>query len=129
MEGFTEGLVKEMHPDWNIRFLLIEPGGVQSQFVANMDEIARHPAYTDPTCPTNQLRALFEIPEIRASFAHPDGVAEVIWKASSMGGLPLRLPVGGDAWGAIKSKVDEMQKDLETVRELSLSTGNPNYLV
>jgi hypothetical protein len=89
-----------------------------------MDGIARHPAHTDPTCPTNQLRLFFGMPDIRASFAHPDRVAEVILKASSIGDLPLRLPLGGDDWEAIKSKVDDMQKDLERVRELSLSAGN-----
>lgn len=26
VEGFTESFAKEMHPDWNINFLIIEPG-------------------------------------------------------------------------------------------------------
>ncbi|KAH8803475.1 hypothetical protein F5884DRAFT_683167, partial [Xylogone sp. PMI_703] len=122
IEGFTEGLAKEVHPDWNIRFLIIEPGGIKSDFLANMDGGARHPAYTDPSCPTNQLRVFFDMPEIKAGFAHPDRVAEIIFEASTISGLPLRLPIGGDAWGAIKNKVDDLQEDLERVKDLSQST-------
>ncbi|RFU28511.1 hypothetical protein B7463_g7826, partial [Scytalidium lignicola] len=122
IEGFTEGLSKEVNPDWNIRFLIIEPGGMRSQFVANIDGIARHPAYTDLSCPTNQLRVFLDTPEMKAGFAHPDRVAEIVFEASGMSGLPLRLPVGGDAWGMIKRKVDKMQTELEKVKILSQNT-------
>jgi len=56
LEGFTESLSKEMHPDWKVKFLIIEPGGVKTNFAGpSMKFSARHPAYRDPGCPFSQV--------------------------------------------------------------------------
>jgi hypothetical protein len=89
-----------------------------------MEETVRHPAYSDPSSPTNQLRGLFGS-STASYFAHPDRIAEAIFEAASQGrNFPLRLPLGSDAWGMTKTKLDEMSQDLERVKPLSFGVGN-----
>jgi hypothetical protein len=82
-----------------------------------MDEADHHPAYTDPSCPTNQLRAYFSA----INSANPDRVANVIIEASSRSDSSLRLPLGADAWEMIKTKVENLRKELDTVKVQSFS--------
>ncbi|TVY85726.1 putative oxidoreductase, partial [Lachnellula willkommii] len=32
VEGFSESVAREMHPDWNINFCIVEPAGVKTEF-------------------------------------------------------------------------------------------------
>jgi hypothetical protein len=57
-------MAKEMHPDWNIKFLILEPGGTKSQFSSSsMAKGQSHPAYTDPKMAVNQVLKYFDNPK------------------------------------------------------------------
>ncbi|RAL66790.1 hypothetical protein DID88_007573 [Monilinia fructigena] len=132
LEGFTESLYHEIPKSWNIRFLIIEPGGVKTNYAgSSLVKIPAHPAYRDPSFGTRQLEAFLENPNFAEHMADADKVAAIIVEATILerkGKLGLRLPVGPDSWTFIKGKHDAELEWLEKVRELSFKTGNESIL-
>lgn len=56
-------MTKELHPDWNIKFLILEPGRTKRQFSSSsMTKGPSHPAYTDPNMAVNQVLKYFDNP-------------------------------------------------------------------
>jgi acyl-homoserine lactone acylase PvdQ len=81
----------------------------------------QHPAYTGDDMPANRLQ------EYRRSVgtehsAEASNVAKVIYTTVKAGNAPMRLPLGADAWGLAKSKVESMKKDLEAWKYVSEGT-------
>ncbi|TGO15647.1 hypothetical protein BTUL_0038g00700 [Botrytis tulipae] len=132
LEGFTESLYHEIPKSWNIRFLIIEPGGVNTNYgTSSLVKIPAHPAYTDPSFGTRQLEALLENPTLGDYMADPDRVAQILLEATKLERkreMGLRLPVGPDSWSFIKGKYEGELGGLEKVKELSWSTGNESIL-
>lgn len=59
LEGFSEGLRKEMDPTWNIKIIVIQPGGVRTRWAhGNMLDVPIPPAYADPNGIATRFRAL-----------------------------------------------------------------------
>jgi hypothetical protein len=56
----------------------------------------------------------------------PDRAADAIVALVNAPNPPLRLPMGEAALEGIRRKIDAMAKDLETWRDLSLSTDYPD---
>jgi len=42
--------------------------------------------------------------------------------------IPIRVPLGGDAWGMIKLEIDKVNKELDELKALSQSVGNAEQL-
>jgi short-subunit dehydrogenase len=132
LEGFTEGFAKEMHPDWNIRFLIAEPGGVKTKYAdKSLSHSQRHPAYTDPGCPYNQLLAYLSLPNAGSNWAESDTVVRVLYEVimhEETRPLPTRLPLGSDSWGMIKADVEATKKSLEDWADVSNSCSSKEQL-
>ncbi|KAJ4466266.1 hypothetical protein J3R30DRAFT_3588977 [Lentinula aciculospora] len=58
LEASTQSFLQEMHPSWNIKGCILEPGGFRSGWSTghNSKVIPPHPAYTDPLSPTSMFR-------------------------------------------------------------------------
>ncbi|KAH8587589.1 hypothetical protein B0O99DRAFT_641426 [Bisporella sp. PMI_857] len=129
LEGFTESLAKEMFPEWNIRFMIFEPGGIQTEFAkGSLQSADRHPAYVDPNGPTSQLQEYLAAPAAQENFALPEVMAKTVVKVVASDDLPLRLPAGSDAWGMIKKDVDDTLKELEKWKAVSQSCSGAELL-
>ncbi|KAF7877377.1 hypothetical protein EAF04_001057 [Stromatinia cepivora] len=132
LEGFTESLYHEIPQSWNIRFLIIEPGGVKTNYGStSLVKIPAHPAYNDPSFGTRQLEAFLDNPAFAEHMADAEVVARIIIEAARLerrGELGLRLPVGPDSWSFIKGKYEGELVGLEKVRGLSWETGNERLL-
>jgi NAD(P)-dependent dehydrogenase (short-subunit alcohol dehydrogenase family) len=133
LEGFTEGLAKEVPADWNIHFLCVEPGGVKTKWISTstseFDLVNRHPAYTDPQLPTNLILAYKDSAEATKNWAEAETVAEVMFGYVEKGGeLGLRLPLGSDSWGMQRMAVEEEGKRLDGVKEWSFKTSGEEQL-
>jgi NAD(P)-dependent dehydrogenase (short-subunit alcohol dehydrogenase family) len=133
LEGFTEGLAKEMAPEWNIHFLCVEPGGVKTQWVttdtAAFDREARLDVYKDPGMPTSRLLAYKDSPEAMRHWAEAERVVEVLVGYVERGGeMGLRLPLGSDSWGMQRKAVEEEGKRLDALKELACSTSGMEQL-
>jgi len=127
LEGFTEAFSKEMAPDWNISFLILEPGGVKTKFgTSSLKMIERHPAYADEKCPTRQLEKFMLEGDMDKQTSDPDRVVEVVFNVVTgkvgYGKLPLRLPLGVDGHAWIKATLEGRLKDMEEWKEVSEST-------
>ncbi|EJT70151.1 hypothetical protein GGTG_12324 [Gaeumannomyces tritici R3-111a-1] len=128
LEGYTEGMAKEMLPDWNIHFCIIEPGGVNTGFAASVNRGGRHPAYERPDGPGRTLETMVADPRAREMWARPEAVARAMFKvvadagSGARGRIPIRLPLGVDAYAIIKRAVADVERDLEEFKELSIST-------
>jgi len=128
LEGFTESLAKEMAPDWNIKFLIVEPGGVKTKYadttLTSFTSETRLDVYKDPALPINQLLNYLETPGANANWAEPEKLAEVLYAYVEKGGeMQLRLPLGSDAWTFQKVAYESWLKELENVKEVSCSTS------
>ena len=134
LEGFTEGLSKEMHPDWNIRFLIVEPGGVRTNFAKNIESLPRHPAYQDPACAFTQLEKYMNTPGVSDLWADPDVVARIMYDviaSRNKRSLPMRLALGSDCYSILeaeaKKSLQEIQ-DWQSVSEMASSAEQAEAL-
>jgi hypothetical protein len=116
LEGATEAIAKEMLPDWNIKFVLLEPGGIKTQYAGtSISSVKRHPAYEGPEYPTSQLLAYLENPEAMTHWGEATDVARTVFNTVSRRGdraLPLRLPMGSDAYRMMIAKTEAVAKEL-----------------
>ena len=104
-----------MHPDWNIRFLLLEPGGTKTNFTGkNLQVASSHPAYHDPDMAVNRTFAMFGDEKFLDSWAPAESVVNKLLRVLEEDNMPLRLCTGRDAFAAIpasdKLRVEEMEK-------------------
>lgn len=61
LEGFSEGLHKELLPEWNIKVITVQPGGVRTEWAkGNMVDRPLPPAYDTPKSPANTMRDLYK---------------------------------------------------------------------
>jgi hypothetical protein len=117
-----------MFPEWNINFLILEPGGVKSNFgTSGLKLIERHPAYTDDNHPTRLMEKFILEGDMDKQTSDPMRVAEVVFdvvtrKVGSERKLPLRLPLGVDGHAWIKGTLEARMKEMEEWKEVSEST-------
>ncbi|KAH6867409.1 short-chain dehydrogenase [Thelonectria olida] len=127
VEGFIESVSKEVRPEWNIHFCLIEPGGVKTNYATSMKTVPPLPAYAAPDTPARMLEAYVANPESSKAWAEASAVAETMFGVVSGGqDIPLRVPLGSDSWSVLKAQQEQAGKDLEKVKELSLSVSKAN---
>ncbi|KAI0393491.1 short-chain dehydrogenase [Xylariaceae sp. FL0594] len=130
MEGWTESVAKELPASWNIHLTAIEPGGVKTNYATtSLKRTDRHPAYADPSYPTNALLSHMSRPENQTLWAEPRDLAAAVYRVVSRGGrIPIRVPLGADSWGLIARDLDETRKLLDEVKEISHSVGDAKQL-
>jgi len=129
LEGYTEAVAKEMFPEWGIKFLIAEPGGMKTDYAGrSMKVLEPHPAYLDPKAPTNLLRAYLATEGVDQTWAEPAAVAKLLVDVVTEGKCPLRLPVGSTSWAMIKADVEATKKELDEWRTVSESCSGPHGL-
>ncbi|OCT45716.1 putative oxidoreductase [Cladophialophora carrionii] len=147
LEGFTDTVAKEMHPDWNIKFTIIEPGvlegglspyqpldadgkavgAVLTNFVQNMTLPPRHPAYEDPACGYNKIGAYMASMANTVQWSDPTVCARVLHELASNRNEtkpPLRLALGADAWAAVKAELESITRENEAWKSVAESTSH-----
>ena len=89
----------------------------------------RHPAYADPSYPTNSILKYMFDEQLRETWAEPSAIVGALYLVISRGQrIPLRLPLGPDAWGSIIQDLEETKKELDELKEISVGAGNPKQL-
>ncbi|KAI0424389.1 retinol dehydrogenase 8 [Xylaria sp. FL1042] len=126
VEGFTESLRKEVRPEWNIHFCIIEPGGTSTNIASasSLDTFTPHPAYAAADSPTRILEAYARDPSMQKTWTPAERVADAMYQVISLAKskpLPVRLPLTEGAWKVIKNEVDSVSKELEEFKALSVS--------
>ncbi|KAH8811319.1 hypothetical protein F5884DRAFT_270486 [Xylogone sp. PMI_703] len=119
LEAFSESISKEMNPEWNIRFLIVEPGAVRTSFTGAMKIMPRHPAYNTPNSPLTQLLQ-YATTISQDNWSDPDVCADVLFKAivnQNERPLPTRLLLGADAIPLIKGDIEKSLKEMDDWKE------------
>lgn len=146
VEGFTESVAREMHPDWNsnspflhpyltfkdafvnsfatVNFCIVEPSGVKTNFEGHSKAKTQpHPAYAAEDMPARRLESFVQkgiAAGATAGMLEPSSVAETIYKIASRNEcVPLRLPLGLTAWRMGKMKFEGLLQQFDAVKELS----------
>lgn len=107
-------------PQWNIRFMILEPGGTRTEFASSMKDGTRHAAYPDDA-PGRQLRAYAANAEVVNSWADPAVVAKTVFEVVGRSDMPLRLVTGGSGFDLVKGLEDARREELERWKEVSQS--------
>lgn len=84
-----------------------------------------HPAYAADDTPARVLERYINNEENRKAWARPEDVVAAMYRIADAGGkkIPLRVPLGPDAWGMMKAEFGRMEKELEAVKPISTSVG------
>jgi NAD(P)-dependent dehydrogenase (short-subunit alcohol dehydrogenase family) len=125
--GFTEAFAKEMNPDWRIRFLVVAPGGIKSNFGSNGKFLPRHPAYDTPDGPLNRLLTYMMDPAAQASFSEADDCAKVLFDVlvgQDERRLPGRLLLGPETLPLFGAEMKKTQEEMEAWRDVTVSTSS-----
>lgn len=118
LEGFTEAFTLEMPPQWNIKGVIIEPGGFPTTW-EDSDSIPPHPDYP-ADAPSNLFRGM------RKAFApigDLDKAAQAFIRISKEPNPPLRVQLGSDAYGVFTHTAKKALSDAEKWEELAHSTN------
>jgi len=88
-----------------------------------------HAAYSDPSFPANQLIRHIGSESGRALWAEPSALAAAIFEVVSRDKrIPIRVPLGADAWGMVGRDVDAVKQDLDEFKEVSMSVGDAKQM-
>lgn len=115
-----------------VHLCLIEPGGIKTNYAtSSLKHMAeRHPSYADSSYPTNIILSYMLQEENRSAWAEPSELAEAIYLVISRGQrIPIRVPLGSDAWGMIMKDLADTKKDLDELKDISLGVGDAKQLV
>lgn len=125
LEGYTESLAKELRAEWNIHLCLIEPGGVKTNYAtSSLQTLPPHKAYEAEDTPARALGRYMMDVRNHEMWADSERVAEAVYGVVNGGKeIPLRVPLGGDAWGVIKMEHERAGRELEGGRELAFWAG------
>ncbi|KAG0697845.1 hypothetical protein DFH29DRAFT_856502 [Suillus ampliporus] len=106
LEGFSDGLAKELPPSWNIKICIIEPGSFHTGRVDGRAPLPQYPPYADESFVTSVLRR-------RLSTGLLAGDAEkftrTIYQVVQEEKIPQRLPMGLDAIEMLTAKIESLK--------------------
>ncbi|KAI0321434.1 hypothetical protein OF83DRAFT_314260 [Amylostereum chailletii] len=120
LEGFTEAFTNEMPPEFNIKGIIIEPGGFPTKWAkANMVEYPPHPAYPEDS----PMRRFLQMRANHSAIGDVTKAAQAMIRIASEPNPPLRIQLGSDAWGIVQHTANRTLKDQEKWAELSHSTN------
>jgi len=128
LEGFSKSVAKELNPKWNIRFLILSPGGIQTSFTDNIKFLQRHPAYADdPESPLNQLIQYVSAPGSQDNYAVPEVCAAVLFDAvvgQNERPLPRRLNLGPETLPIMRADVNGYLKEMDEWEKETLKVAS-----
>ncbi|MFJ4713877.1 SDR family NAD(P)-dependent oxidoreductase [Streptomyces sp. NPDC088785] len=116
LEAMSQTLAAETAPH-GIRVTVLEPGMFATRYGTAMTETREHvAAYAEANGPMlAAFRALADAPEV----GDPDDfAAQVLAVVAGEGPLPLRIPIGDDAFGYREAALDASRTDLAEARRL-----------
>lgn len=121
VEGFSESLAAEAKP-LGINVTVVEPGYFRTDFLTS----------SSLGVPKNQIDAYQEVRNSQQAHQHqingnqagdPEKAVAALIRIASEAHPPLHLFLGQDAYDLAYQKIDAVQNDLETWKEVTVSTG------
>ncbi|MEU3188238.1 oxidoreductase [Streptomyces sp. NPDC006923] len=122
VEGFTEALSKEVAP-LGVRVTLVEPGYFRTDFLDGTSLHTEGSVIHDYDGTSGAMRRT-ATQRNHEQPGDPVKAAAAILRITEEEQPPLRLLLGSDAVTNVEAKVDQLRGDINTWRELSLSTDH-----
>ena len=124
VEGFTESLNKELLPEWNIKAIIIQPGGFQTEWAkSSMISIPVAPQYAAPNTPSSVFRSLLH----NSYIGDPKKAAKAMMRIVKESDPPLRLQLGSECIVLIREKAKKTLKESKKWEDLGHSTNLDGY--
>ena len=120
VEGLSEALAEELRP-LGIQVTIIEPGYFRTEFLESSSLSISPARFDDYTATAGQVREKARVVSLNQP-GDPDKLAGAVLRIASHPQAPLRLALGSDTVAAVEAKNRQVQAELDTWRELSLST-------
>ena len=121
LEGFTEALSKEMVPAWNIRAVIVQPGGFRTEWAgSSMLTFPLPPPYDRADAPSVRFRELLGQSH---AMGDPRRAAVALMQVATMADPPLRVQLGTDAVLLVRGQALKTARESERYEELAHSTN------
>lgn len=123
VEGFSEAVLQELKPEWNIKLTCIEPGGFRTDWAGRSMDFGekKNPAY-------DHLNAKERMGQRHGTQAgDPPKAAKVFYDLAVMRDPPMRCVVGTDAYARINKKLDGYRENVKNFAKWSNSTDVDGY--
>ncbi|KAG0694938.1 hypothetical protein DFH29DRAFT_296367 [Suillus ampliporus] len=130
LEGFSDGLAKELPPSWNIKICIIEPGAFYTNGINGGMLLPQHPAYADESFATSVWRhrldgVVFE--------GDAEKFTRAVYQVAQGENIPQRLPMGLDAIEMLTAKIESLKATVtETAgwsKDLKRASGGVGLMV
>lgn len=140
-------MAQELKPEWNIRLLLVAPGGVRTNFAgsetASLKVAPRHPAYNTGSDPVSQVLGYINSPGGVETWSDADLCAGLLVDMLVAAGgkerkyngkeLPRKVLIGSDAVRYVKLELEAQLKEIEDWKSESESVtkrggGNLDFM-
>jgi NAD(P)-dependent dehydrogenase (short-subunit alcohol dehydrogenase family) len=120
VEGMSEALAEEVAP-FGVKVLIVEPGAFRTDFLGRSILTAerRLEAYE---ATSGRMRDFSQTNDGQQQGDPERGIA-VLLQAVDSPTPPLRLPLGGDAYARIRSKIGRLEQDLCAWEDPATATG------
>lgn len=121
MHGFTEGLAAEV-ASFGIKATVVSPGYFRTEFLTSGSLVG-------PKDPIDEYKVVREVQDAHQNEINgnqpgdPEKGASAIISLAESQNPPLHLFLGQDAYDIAYQKIDAVTKDLETWKDLTVSTG------
>ncbi|KAI0717997.1 NAD(P)-binding protein [Cerioporus squamosus] len=117
LEGFSESLIKEVNPAWNIKGTIIELGGFVTKMASAIQFAPRHPAYPVTDSIHHKMREVWETRPQDAvrllRMSDPAKGVQKIFEITQLANPPLRMPLGKESVTFIQQFAAELAKTAE----------------
>ncbi|KAG1794670.1 uncharacterized protein HD556DRAFT_1369199 [Suillus plorans] len=117
LEGFSDGLTKELPASWNINICIIEPGVFNTNGNSAAMMLPQHPAYADESFPASVLRQMLEGAVMEGD---ADKLTRTVYEVVQGGKIPKRLPMGLDALEALNFRIDNLKATVDETKGWSV---------
>lgn len=97
---------------------ILEIGSYRTAGTDSIVKLPVHPAYTEPSLVTQMVRSRIET---TVSNGDPAKAARIIEQLTRESNLPLRIPVGKDSIGYLRTKVATLTKSAHDTEKYSAS--------
>lgn len=122
LEGFSESLAAEL-AGFGISVTVVQPGFFRTDFLAPSSIRYADASIDDYADLRTSMRTTYEAYD-RKQAGDPAKLAAAIVRLAGEAKPPLRFAVGSDAYAVLSDKIDALRGDLETWRELTVSTNH-----
>ncbi|VVE32438.1 SDR family NAD(P)-dependent oxidoreductase [Pandoraea anhela] len=120
LEGFAEAVSQET-AEFGIKTILIEPGSIRTNFVANIQWTTEIDDYR--TGAVANLRNLVKTRGDEVASGDPARMADAIYAVSQMAEPPLRTVLGADAYEVLESTYARSLAELKAQKNLATSVS------